>query len=112
MSGRALRISAKDSMEVCKALRGMALPRATGFLEQVIAGKQSIRGKYHTSTAKEFLSLLKSAEANADFRGLDAERLFLQASAHKGYSYHTSRRIKSRGQKRGVTHIDLVLTQR
>lgn len=110
--GRGLRISAKKSTEICRAITGMTLPKAQAFVEGLVTQKISLNRKYHTNTATEILSLLKSAEANAEFKGLNAERMFLHASAHEGFQYMTPRRFKSRGQRRKIAHVQIILEQR
>jgi large subunit ribosomal protein L22 len=110
--GRGLRISGKDSKIMCGQISGKTLPKAKAFLERVLDGKQDISGKYHTNTTSELLELLKSAENNAEFKGLDAEKLVVSASAHKGFRFMRPRRFKMRRQKRKVTNIQLVLQQR
>ncbi len=110
--GRGLRISGKDSKIICGTISGKTLPKAKALLERVIDGKQDFDGKYHTNASTEMLELLKSAENNAEFKGLDAERMIVTASAHKGFRFFRPRRFKMRRQKRKVTNIQLVLQQR
>ncbi len=103
-SGRELRISHKHAREVCKTIRGMRLNKAKRYLEQVIAKKQPVPfkrytkklghrhgmqkamvGKYPIKAAAEILRVLQSAEGNAEFKGLDTERLrIIHASAYPG----------------------------
>lgn len=110
--GRGLRISAKSSAVVCKALTGKSLPKAQELVDSLLARKASLDGKYYTNIAKELSSLLKTAEANAEFKGLPPERLFLNASAHEGFTFRTPRRFKLRGRKKKIAHIQLVFQQR
>lgn len=110
--GRGLRVSAKGSATVCKVLTGMALPQGKQFIENLLNRKTSIQGKYYSSVSEQLSVLLKSAEANTEFKGLSPERMFIHASAHKGFTFQTPRRFKHRGKRRKVTIIQLILQQR
>ena len=110
--GRALRISLKDSMVLCKAISGMTLPKGKQLLENLVTEKTSLGGKYYTSTAQTISGLLQSAETATEFKGLTPERMFIHASAHQGFSFQTPRRFKHRGKSRNVTHVQLILQQR
>lgn len=103
-SGRELRVSPKAAREVCKALKGMRLNAAKGLLEAVAEKKKAIpfrrhrkkmahrrglqkadAGKYPVKTALKILEVLESAEANAEYKGFDIERLrIIHASAYPG----------------------------
>jgi len=103
-SGRELRVSPKSATEVCKTIKGMKLDQARDFLHQVILKKKPIpfrrhkkkaahrrglqkayAGKYPVKAAQKVLQVLESAEANAEYKGLDIERLrIIHASAYPG----------------------------
>jgi len=103
-SGRELRISPKHAREVCAAIKGMKLDEAKKFLEEVIRKKKAVpfkrfnkkiphrkglqkaaAGRYPVKTAKKILSILESAESNANFKGLDTENLrVIHAAAYPG----------------------------
>jgi large subunit ribosomal protein L22 len=103
-SGRDLRISPKAAREICRYLRGMSLQRAKEILEEVMDLKRPIpyyrhskkiphrrgvegfaSGRYPVKAAKEILRVLEAAEANAEFKGLYAERLrIIHIAAHRG----------------------------
>lgn len=110
--GRGLRISTKDSVIICKSIKGLSLPKGKTFLDDLIHQRVSIGGKYYTGAAQEVFSLLNSAESTTEFKGLAPERMFISASAHKGFRFQTPRRFKQRGRRRMVTHIQLILEQR
>lgn len=100
--GRELRISPKDAMEVCRALRGMKLERAKEFLERVqkktspvpfrthnkkVAHRRGTggAGAYPVKAARELLKVLRNAEENAKYKGMEVEKLkIVHASAYKG----------------------------
>jgi large subunit ribosomal protein L22 len=99
--GRELRISPKDAVEVCRVLRGMKLSEAKKLLEDVqkkvrpipyrrykkkLAHKAGIGpGAYPVKAAKEILRVLKNAEENAKYKGMNEEKLVIvHASAYRG----------------------------
>ncbi|MBC7129863.1 50S ribosomal protein L22 [Candidatus Bathyarchaeota archaeon] len=103
-SGRELRISHKSAREVCNSIKGMMLNQAKRYLREVIAKKRPVpfkrfkkkaahrrglekayAGRYPVKAAKHVLKILESAEANAENKGLDAERLkIIHAAAYPG----------------------------
>ncbi len=110
--GRALRISTKSSVTVCKAISKKNLQKGKILLQDIMLKKRSLNGKYYTNTTKEILSLLGSAEANAEFKGLDTSRMIIYASAHKGFGFMRPRRLKLRGMRRKMTNVQVVLIQK
>ncbi len=74
--------------------------------------KESIGGKYYTNVTKELLNLLRFAEGNAEFKGLDPGKLMIHASAHTGFTFYRPRNWKRRMEKRKITNIQLVLEER
>jgi len=104
VSGREIRVSHKSAREVCKAIKGMMLTQAKKYLREVIAKKKAVpftrfkkkgghrrglekaySGRYPVKVAKQILKILEGAEANAENKGLDAERLkIIHASAYPG----------------------------
>ncbi len=102
-SGRDLRISYKDAVEVLRAIRGKRVEDAKRILEDVIKLKRPVPyrtyhgkvghrrgqgfgpGRYPVKAAKAILKVLENAIANAEYKGLDTERLWIvHAVAHKG----------------------------
>jgi len=103
-SGRELRISPKHAREICKAIKGMMLEDAKSFLEDVIAMRRPVpfrrykkkvphrrglqgfcTGRFPVKAANHILRLLKEVEANAEFKGLNTEKLkIIHAAAYPG----------------------------
>ncbi len=110
--GRGLRISRKNSTAVCQEISGKPLQKAKALIERLVKHEQSLDGKHYTNASLEILRMLKSAEKNAEFKGLEAERLIVNASAHQGFRFLRPRRFKMRRQRRKVTNIQLVLQER
>ena len=103
-SGREIRVSHKHAREVCKTIKGMTLPHAKEYLKNVITKKQPVpfkrfrkkaghrhglekafAGRYPIKAAAKVLIVLKGAEANAENKGLDLDRLtIMHAAAYPG----------------------------
>ncbi|ADP77655.1 LSU ribosomal protein L22P [Methanothermus fervidus DSM 2088] len=101
--GRELQISTKHSVEICREIRGMMLEDAKRYLKEVMEKKRPVpfkrynkkvahrkglqgwpSGRYPVKAAREILKVLENAEANAEYKGLDTERLKItHISAHK-----------------------------
>ena len=124
--GRTLPISTKHSIELSRFLRKKDLQRAKDMLNQVIAkklpvpfkrfteiahkkGKGIASAKFPEKAAKEFLSLLNSVEANAQFKGLNTAGLIIDhICAHKaGKQMHYGRR----GREMKKTHVEIIVKE-
>ncbi|MDH5532258.1 MAG: 50S ribosomal protein L22 [Candidatus Bathyarchaeota archaeon] len=133
-SGRELRVSHKSAREVCNTIKGMKLDQARNFLHQVILKKKPVpfrrhtkkvghrhglqkayAGRYPVKAAQKVLEVLESAEANAEHKGLDIERLrIIHASAYPGMKIKRYiQRAFGRTSPRFETlcHVELVLEQ-
>lgn len=102
--GVEVRISPKFSVEICNAIRGKNLEKARAFLEDVIQLRRAVplkrynkgvahrkglkktpAGRYPVKAASHILKVLKSAEANAEYNGMDKEKLYIRhISAQRG----------------------------
>jgi large subunit ribosomal protein L22 len=133
-SGRELRISHKSAREVCKTIKGMKLDQAKSLLQQVVAKKRPIpytrhkkkvghrhglqkgfAGKYPTKAAEKILRVLENAEANAEYKGLDTEKLHVtHASAYPGTKLkrYTERAFGQASPRfKTLCHVELILEQ-
>ena len=110
--GKSVSVSTKNSVIICRALSGLNLAKGKRLLDGLLSEKQSLDGKYHTNAASEILNLLKSAESNAEFKGLDIDRLIIHASAHRGFTFRRPRRLKMRGDQKKMTNLQVVLVQK
>merc|ERR1739848_435537 len=93
-----LRVHFKNTRETAQAIKKMPLNRATTYLKNVIAQKEIIpfrrfmggvgrhaqakvhstsgtQGRWPKKSAEFLLHLLKNAESNAEYKGLDADHL-------------------------------------
>jgi len=134
-SGRELKVSHKAAREVCRHIKGMMINDAKQYLRDVQAKKKSIpytrynkklphrhglvnsfSGRYPIKACGEILSILQSAQANAENKGLDVDRLrIIHAAAYQGIKL---KRYKPRAQGRSspkfdtTTHIEIVLDEK
>ncbi|MEM3383260.1 MAG: 50S ribosomal protein L22 [Nitrososphaerales archaeon] len=95
-SGREVDVSPKKAREICALIKGMSLTKAKKFLEDVINKRQTVpfrrykkevphinsqfkfhAGGYPVKAAKEILKVVKNLETNAEFKGLDTEKLII-----------------------------------
>lgn len=109
--GRGLNISNKSSVLLCRRISGMQLAKGKLFLERLVQRKADIQGKYYSNTAAEILEMLKSAENNVEFKGLDAARMIIRASAHNGFGFYRPRKFKMGRQMKKITNLQIVLEQ-
>jgi large subunit ribosomal protein L22 len=99
-----INVSPKHCIEIMRQLRGMKVVRAKAYLENVIALKESVpfkrfarnvghkrhqsgwaSGRYPVKASKEILKLIKHAEANAEYKGLEPENMtIIHATSKKG----------------------------
>ena len=134
-SAREVRVSHKSAREVCRAIKGMSLDEAKRFLREVIQMKRPVpfrrfkkkvghrrglqkayAGRFPVKAAKKVLEVLENAEANAEYKGLDPERLWIiHASAYPGTKIKRYiPRAFGRATPRFETlcHIELALEER
>jgi large subunit ribosomal protein L22 len=134
-SGRELKVSHKAAREVCKAIKGMDLKKAKDYLQDVTEKKKAIPytrfikklghkggtqkrfvGRYPIKTAARVLRVLQAAEANAENKGLDVDKLrIIHAAAYPGMKL---KRYAPRAQGRASpkydtqTHVEIVLDEK
>ncbi len=130
-AGREYRISPKASVEICKAIKGMNIEDARKFLENVIVKKRAVAyrhykkeiphrrqenkfyaGKYPIKAARIMIQLIDELEANAEYKGLNSEKLkIIHAAAHRGRKIkkYTPRAFgRASPSFDTLTHIELV----
>jgi large subunit ribosomal protein L22 len=134
-SGREARVSHKSSREVCRTIKGMMLTKAKRYLRDVVAKKKPVpfkrfqkkaghrhglqkahAGKYPVKAAKQVLKVLEGAEANAENKGLDTDRMrIIHACAYPGMKI---KRFRPRAQGRSspktetLCHIEIALEEK
>jgi large subunit ribosomal protein L22 len=134
-SGREVRVSHKSTREVCKTVKGMMLSNAKTYLQDVLEKKKSIpfrrytkklghrrgmektfAGRYPIKAVEQVLNVIEAAEANAENKGLDVDRLrVMHAAAYQGMKI---KRYTPRAHGRAspkydtTTHIEIVLDEK
>ena len=134
-SGRELKVSHKAAREVAKAIKGMELSRAKEYLRDVAAKKKPVPytrftkklghkggmqkrfvGRYPVKTAHEVLRVLQAAQANAENKGLDVDRLrIMHTAAYPGVKLkrYTPRAHGRASPKYNITtHVEIVLEEK
>jgi large subunit ribosomal protein L22 len=134
-SGRELKVSHKAAREVCKAINGRMLNEAKEYLRDVIAKKRAIpytrynkklphrhglvksfSGRYPIKASQQILNVLQSAQANAENKGLDIDRLrIIHAAAYQGMKLkrYTPRAHGSASPKYDtLSHVEIVLDEK
>lgn len=135
MSGRELRVSHKSAREVCRTIKGMMLTKAKKYLKDVVAKKKAVpfrrfrkkaghrrgmekvpAGRYPVKAAKQILKILEGAEANAENKGLDTDRLrIIHAAASPGIKikrYIQRAHGRSTPQFDTLCHVEIALEER
>ncbi|HDS63883.1 MAG TPA: 50S ribosomal protein L22 [Methanofollis liminatans] len=99
-----LSVSPKHSIEIAHFIRGMKADAALAYLEDVVAKKKAIpfkrfnrdvahkrglvgwdAGRYPVKASGEFIILINQAKKNAEYSGLDTEKLVIvHAAANRG----------------------------
>ena len=124
--GRDLSISPRHSIEICSAIRHKKLARAKAFLNNVANLTEAVPfrkftfdlghkpgtgpGRYPVNAAKAILAVVESAEANAKFKDMNVENLYIaiavsqKAAMPYRYGRHSRRRAKR-------THIEIALKE-
>ncbi|WP_457591295.1 50S ribosomal protein L22 [Geoglobus sp.] len=102
--GYEMDISFKHAVEICRAIKGRKIEDAIAYLEDVVAMKRAVpfrnhkkkvahrkglekwyAGRYPVKASKEILKVLKNLKANAEYKGLEVNRLIItHAQAKKG----------------------------
>lgn len=123
-------ISHKHAREIAVKIKGMSIDSARNYLQDVIRLKRAVpfrryhnevghksdtgvmAGRYPQKAANEFVKLLDNLESNAEYRGMDLDRLkIINATVHKGRKIErfTPRAMGRASPKINIlTHVELV----
>ena len=130
--GIELPISPKKTYEVLNAIRGLPVEKARTLLEEVVALKRAVPfrrynqetahkrgigpGRYPKKVAKSVLEVLRNAEQNAEYDGLDAERLFVKVAASGRGRIRKASMPRAHGHadpwNEQTTNVEIVLAER
>jgi len=125
--GISLPISTKFCVEICNFIRYKTTGEAKKILQDVIEGKKAIpfkifkrdlshkkkigAGRYPKKAATDIVKLLESAEANAQFKGINTSNLRIaHINAHlasRPWRYGRQRRRKAKR-----THIEIIVGEK
>ena len=134
-SGREIRVSHKAAREVCRAVKGMMLSNAKTYLRDVIEKKKAVpfrrhkkkvghrsglektfAGRYPVKVSQKILLVIEAAEANAENKGLDLDRLsIIHAAAYPGIKikrYTPRAHGRASPKFKTTTHIEIVLEEK
>jgi len=117
-------ISHKHAREIAVAIKGMSIESARSYLQSVINLERAIpfrrynnevghktdtgvmAGRYPRKASAEFVKLLDNLESNAEYRGMDLDRLkIINATVHKGRKIE---RFTPRAMGRATPKIDIL----
>jgi large subunit ribosomal protein L22 len=127
---REKQISHKHAREIAHKIKGMSIEKARDYLQAVINKERAVpfkrfkeqvghrsdpgvmSGRYPEKSATEFIKLLDNLESNAEYKGMDLDRLkIVNATVHKGVLI---KRFIPRAMGRAtpknnvLTHVELV----
>ncbi len=127
---REKQISHKHAREIAVGIKDLTLEKARDYLNAVIRLERAVpmrrykkqvghksdpgvmAGRYPAKAASEFIKLLDNLESNAEFKGMDIERLrIVNATVHKGMivKRFTPRAFGRASPKNNtLTHVELV----
>jgi large subunit ribosomal protein L22 len=132
-SAREVPVKPKHVVNVCKAIKGMRLEQAKTYLEnvqtldQAVPFRRYIRqvkhrkggigpGQYPVKAAKAVLLMLQGAEANAEYKGLDPEKMFVAHAAMQKAPPIQGSTPRAQGRatpwNTSTCHIEIVLQER
>jgi len=130
-SGRELRISPKAATEICRTIKGMRLEDAKELLEAVVSKKRPVAyrrykkevphrshserwhaGRYPVKAATRILGLLEELQSNAEYKGLDVDRLrIVHAASQRGMkmrNYIPRAYGRTSPSFNTLTHVELI----
>jgi len=136
--GSHLRVHYKNTRETAKTLKNMHLQRAVTFLKNVVAHKECVpfrrytggvgrcaqakqwgfttQGRWPKKSAEFLLQMLKNAQSNAEFKGLDTDHLVVEhiqvnrAPKMRRRTYRAHGRINA--YLSSPCHIEIILAEK
>lgn len=125
-------MSPKKTYEILNAIRGLPVDRARAILEDAIALRRAIPfrrynqetahhrgtgpGRFAIKVAKNVLQVLENAEENAEYEGLDADRLFVKVAASARGRIRPASMPRAHGRatewNEQTTNVEIVLAER
>uniref|UniRef100_A0A5S6QUT7 Large ribosomal subunit protein uL22 n=1 Tax=Trichuris muris TaxID=70415 RepID=A0A5S6QUT7_TRIMR len=134
--GSDLRVHFKNTRETARVLKNMTLRRAVTYLKNVIAKKEIVpfrrfkggvgrkaqckqwkwtQGRWPKKSAEFLLQLLRNAESNAEFKGLDTDRLVVAHIAVQAAAKIRRRTYRAHGRinpyMSSPCHLEVILKE-
>lgn len=130
--GSELHISPRKSREICWKIKGMKTAEARSYLADVIELKQAVPfkrhcegaghrkgpmagGRYPVNASKEILKILKNAESNAEYKGLEPTGMYIShVAVHKGRLIHgimPRARGRATSKDTETVNIEMILSE-
>ncbi|KFD51116.1 hypothetical protein M514_08016 [Trichuris suis] len=134
--GSDLRVHFKNTRETARVIRNMTLRRAVTYLKNVIAKKEIVpfrrfkggvgrkaqckqwkwtQGRWPKKSAEFLLQLLRNAESNAEFKGLDTDRLVISHIAVQAAAKIRRRTYRAHGRinpyMSSPCHLEVILKE-
>ncbi|MCI3325516.1 50S ribosomal protein L22 [Escherichia coli] len=135
--GSYLRVHFKNTRETAQAIKKMHLKRATRYLKNVVGKKEIVpfrrfsgcagrkaqakqfkctQGRWPQKSAEFLLQLLKNAESNAEFKGLDTDHLVIEHIQVNAAPKMRRRTYRAHGRinpyMSSPCHIEIILTEK
>lgn len=129
-SMREVQISHKHAREIAVYINGLSTEKARDFLHDVIRSKRAVpfrryktqvghksdpgvmAGRYPQKAANEFIKLLDNLESNAEYKGMDIDRLkIVNSTVHKGFRikrFIPRARGRATPKNNVLTHVEMV----
>ena len=129
-------ISVKYSTEVCNQIKTRPVNKVIDWLKRIEAHEEYLplkryhkkvahrkgnalngekAGRYPEKVALGFIKILELAKANADFKGLDPEKLMIiHAFCNMGmnrFSYQSKGKIAGKARRRNATNIEVIVQE-
>ncbi|HTT74331.1 MAG TPA: 50S ribosomal protein L22 [Thermoplasmata archaeon] len=124
-------ISPKKTYEVLNAIRGLPVDRAEALLEEVVALRRAVPfrrynqetahkratgpGRYPKKVAANVLKVLRNARENAEYEGLDADRLVVKVAASARGRIRKANMPRAHGRATAwneqTTNVEIVLAE-
>jgi large subunit ribosomal protein L22 len=125
-------MSPKKTYEVLNAIRGKPLERARTILTEAAEGRRAIPfrrynqetahhvgsgpGRFPKKVCTQLLKLLQNAESNAEYEGLDPDRLYIRVAACARGRIQKANMPRAQGRATAwneqTTNVEIVLAER
>jgi large subunit ribosomal protein L22 len=124
--GVSMSVSTKMAIEICAFIKGMDVNKAIKVLEEIAEQKKPLPvkrfnkdighrtgvgpGRYPKNAALAIIKVLKNAQSNAQYKGLNSENLIIKfcRTQKAAQNYHSGRH---RGRKVKRCHVEVIVEE-